>query len=42
MPDDKKEKKIDTKDRDRRFLYTEIDLSSIFGIPAEEKKSQKQ
>ena len=39
--DEKKEKKIDTKDRDKRFLYTEIDLSSIFGIPANEKKPQK-
>jgi hypothetical protein len=41
MPDEKKEKKIDTKDRDKRFIYTDSDVSSILGIPSDEKKITK-
>jgi len=42
MADEKKEKKIDTKDRDIRFIYTDSDVSSILGIPSDEKKITKK
>jgi hypothetical protein len=42
MPDDKKsEKKIDTKDRDKRYIYTENDVKSIFNYGPSEKSAQK-
>ena len=38
MPD---EKKIDTKDRDKRYTYTEDDAKSIFGYSSSEKSTEK-
>ena len=38
MPD---EKKIDTKDRDKRYTYTEDDAKSIFGYSLPEKPAEK-
>lgn len=35
------EKKIDTKDRDKRFIYTESDAKSIFQYGPEKKSAQK-
>ena len=42
MPDDKsKEKKIDTKDRDKRYVYTENDVKYIFSYGPSKKTTQK-
>ena len=38
MPD---EKKIDTKDGDKRYTYTEDDAKSIFGYGPPEKSAEK-
>jgi hypothetical protein len=35
------EKKIDTKDRNKRYTYTENDVKYIFAYGPPEKKSQK-
>jgi len=35
------EKKIDTKDRDKRYIYTENDTKSIFQYGPTEKNTQK-
>ncbi len=35
------EKKIDTKDRDKRYIYTENDVKSIFQYGPTEKNIQK-
>jgi len=35
------EKKIDTKDRAKRFIYTEADAKSIFNYGPTEKSTQK-
>lgn len=35
------EKKIDTKDRNKRYIYTENDAKSIFGYGPSEKSAQK-
>jgi hypothetical protein len=35
------EKKIDTKDRDKRYIYTENDVKSIFGYGPPEKYAEK-
>ncbi len=38
MPD---EKKIDTKDRDKRYIYTESDVKRIFTYGPKEKNVEK-
>jgi hypothetical protein len=35
------EKKIDTKDRDKRFIYTESDVKSIFQYGPTKNSTQK-
>ena len=35
------EKKIDTKDRDKRFIYTENDVKSIFQYGPQKNSTQK-
>jgi len=35
------EKKIDTKDRNKRYTYTQNDVKSIFSYGPPEKNSQK-
>ncbi len=35
------EKKIDTTDRDKRYVYTENDIKSIFQYGPSEKSTQK-
>jgi hypothetical protein len=35
------EKKFDIKDRNKRFIYTENDIKSIFGYGPSEKSVQK-
>jgi len=35
------EKKIDIKDRDKRFIYTESDIKSIFQYGPTEKSTKK-
>jgi len=35
------EKKIDTKDRDKRYIYREDDVKSIFGYGSSEKYTEK-
>ena len=36
------EKKIDTKDRDKRFIYTEMDVKSIFQYGPTKKSAEKK
>lgn len=36
------EKKIDTKDRDKRFIYTESDAKSIFQYGPTKKSAEKK
>ena len=36
------EKKIDTKDRDKRFIYTENDTKSIFQYGPTKKSAEKK
>lgn len=35
------EKKIDTKDRNKRYIYTESDVKAIFGYGPSEKSAEK-
>jgi len=35
------EKKIDTKDRDKRYMYTENDIKSLFQYGPTKKSDQK-